>query len=219
VKRAAMMLLVRRGDATVELASPGVGVYADMPPPGAGLAPGMRAGTLTVLGRPIDLIVPEDGGGTVASTAIDDRAGAVAYGQTLLVLAAEPFDRASGSPPRSHRKGASRGALSRGGPAPASGAAVQPAPDGAPAAGEQAIAAPTHGVFYARPDPDSPPFVEAGDRLEAGQTAGLIEVMKCFSPIVHPGGSVPSPGVVVKVLVREGEEVRSGQPLFVLRPA
>ncbi len=43
--------------------------------------------------------------------------------------------------------------------------------------------------------------------------------MKCFSPIVHPGGATPSPALVVKVAVREGEEVRPGQVLFVLRPA
>ena len=55
--------------------------------------------------------------------------------------------------------------------------------------------------------------------FETGQTAGLIEVMKCFSPIVHPGGAIPSPAIVERVSVREGQEVRSGQILFVLRPA
>ena len=76
----------------------------------------------------------------------------------------------------------------------------------------------TAGVFYARPDQASPPFVTAGGTLEAGQTAGLIEVMKCFSPIVHPGGAIPSPAFVREVRASEGSEVLPGQILFVLRP-
>jgi len=62
-------------------------------------------------------------------------------------------------------------------------------------------------------------FAAAGASLEAGQTAGLIEVMKCFNPILHPGGAVPSPAVVARVLVREGEEVTPGQILVVVRSA
>src|SRR5207249_10001705 len=85
--------------------------------------------------------------------------------------------------------------------------------------GEYALRAPTTGVFYLRPDPSSPPFVSPGSTLETGQTAGLIEVMKCFSPIVHPGGAIPSPAIVERVSVREGQEVRPGQILFVVRPA
>ena len=85
------------------------------------------------------------------------------------------------------------------------------------AAGEHALRAPTSGVFYGRPDPASLPFVSPGSSLEAGQTAGLIEVMKCFNPILHPGGTVPSPAVVARILVREGEEVSAGQILVVVR--
>ena len=85
--------------------------------------------------------------------------------------------------------------------------------------GEYALRAPTTGVFYVRPDPSSQPFVSPGSTLETGQTAGLIEVMKCFSPIVHPGGAIPSPAIVERVSVREGQEVRPGQILFVVRPA
>jgi acetyl-CoA carboxylase biotin carboxyl carrier protein len=85
--------------------------------------------------------------------------------------------------------------------------------------GAGALRAPTTGVFYARPDPSAPPFAELGAVLETGQTAGYIEVMKCFSPIVHPGGAVPSPGRIEQIRVREGEEVHPGQILFVLVPA
>lgn len=42
------------------------------------------------------------------------------------------------------------------------------------------IRSPVPGVFYRRPDPDSPPFVEEGDAVEPGTVVGLVEVMKQF---------------------------------------
>jgi biotin carboxyl carrier protein len=39
------------------------------------------------------------------------------------------------------------------------------------------------GVFYRRPDPDSPPFVSEGDLVEDGGVVGLVEVMKQFSEV------------------------------------
>ena len=43
-------------------------------------------------------------------------------------------------------------------------------------ADEAVIQAQTPGIFYRRPDPDSPPFVEEGDSVEAGTVVGLVEV-------------------------------------------
>ena len=34
------------------------------------------------------------------------------------------------------------------------------------------------GTFYRRPDPESDPYVKEGDSVSAGDTVGLIEVMK-----------------------------------------
>lgn len=42
------------------------------------------------------------------------------------------------------------------------------------------IRSPIPGVFYRRPDPDSPMFVEEGDTVEPGAVVGLVEVMKQF---------------------------------------
>lgn len=39
------------------------------------------------------------------------------------------------------------------------------------------------GIFYRRPAPDKAPFVEVGDAVEAGQTIGLIEIMKQFTEV------------------------------------
>lgn len=45
------------------------------------------------------------------------------------------------------------------------------------------IIAPIPGVFYRRPAPNKPPFAEAGDTVEAGQTIGVIEIMKQFTEV------------------------------------
>ena len=79
------------------------------------------------------------------------------------------------------------------------------------------VVAPTDGVFYAASGPGSPPFAPKGARLTAGQTIGLIEVMKTFNPIAYGGRALPDSAEVVEVLVADGEEVRAGQTLLVVR--
>jgi biotin carboxyl carrier protein len=48
---------------------------------------------------------------------------------------------------------------------------------------EKVVRSPIPGVFYRRPDPDSPPFVSEGDVVEAGVVVGLVEVMKQFHEV------------------------------------
>jgi biotin carboxyl carrier protein len=48
---------------------------------------------------------------------------------------------------------------------------------------ENVVRSPIPGVFYRRPDPDSPPFVSEGDVVEHGAVVGLIEVMKQFHEV------------------------------------
>lgn len=76
-----------------------------------------------------------------------------------------------------------------------------------------AITASLLGTFWRRPSPEEPPFVEVGDRVEAGRTVGTIEVMKTFSEVVAPVA-----GVVTRVLVEDGAMVEYGQALMVLDP-
>jgi acetyl-CoA carboxylase biotin carboxyl carrier protein len=45
------------------------------------------------------------------------------------------------------------------------------------------VRSPIPGVFYRRPDPDSPPFVSEGDVVEDGGVVGLVEVMKQFHEV------------------------------------
>jgi biotin carboxyl carrier protein len=45
------------------------------------------------------------------------------------------------------------------------------------------IVSPLPGVFYRKPGPDKDPYISEGERIESGQTIGVIEIMKQFSEI------------------------------------
>ncbi len=105
------------------------------------------------------------------------------------------------------------------------GSPPQPAPFNPPAAAPTApppeahsphwvpVTAPMVGTFYRAPGPDQPPFVQEGDRVEAGQTLCIIEAMKMFNEI-----PAEVSGRVVRVLAENGAPVEYGQPLFLIDP-
>lgn len=76
------------------------------------------------------------------------------------------------------------------------------------------VKAPSEGIFYRRPSPDDPPFVEIDAEVSEGTVLGLVEVMKCFNQITYGGPELPPRGRVVKILADDSEEVSFGQPLF-----
>jgi len=65
------------------------------------------------------------------------------------------------------------------------------------------------GTFYRRPDPESDFYVEEGDSVSAGDTVGLIEVMKSFHEVKAEEG-----GTVSKFLVENESAVDAGQDLL-----
>ena len=67
------------------------------------------------------------------------------------------------------------------------------------------------GTFYLRPDPDSEFYVEEGATVSAGDTVGLIEVMKSFHEVKADEG-----GTVSKFLVDHEDAVDAGQDLLEL---
>ncbi len=73
------------------------------------------------------------------------------------------------------------------------------------------ITSPMPGVFYRRPDPDDPPFVEPGDEVEAGDTIGLVEVMKNFHDV-----EADRSGTVGEFLVENEAEIEADQALVEL---
>ena len=76
---------------------------------------------------------------------------------------------------------------------------------------EKTVKAQMPGTFYRRPDPESDPYVEEGDEVTAGDTIGLIEVMKNFNEI-----KVEEDGKISKFLVEDEEAVDAGQDLVEL---
>ena len=76
---------------------------------------------------------------------------------------------------------------------------------------EKTVKAQMPGTFYRRPDPESDPYVEEGDEVSAGDTIGLIEVMKNFNEI-----TVEEDGKISKFLVEDEEAVDAGQDLVEL---
>ena len=48
------------------------------------------------------------------------------------------------------------------------------------------VRAPMSGVFYRRPAPDQPSYIEEGDEVKKKQVLGLLETMKVFQKIKSP---------------------------------
>ncbi len=83
----------------------------------------------------------------------------------------------------------------------------------APAAGEgeHMVTAPMVGTFYSAPAPGAKPFVQAGDEVSAGQVLCTIEAMKMMNQIESDVA-----GRIRAVLVKNGDPVEFGQPLFII---
>jgi acetyl-CoA carboxylase biotin carboxyl carrier protein len=65
------------------------------------------------------------------------------------------------------------------------------------------------GTFYRRPDPESDPYAEEGEKVSAGDTVGLIEVMKSFHEV-----KAEEEGTIARFLVENEEAVDAGQDLL-----
>ena len=99
-------------------------------------------------------------------------------------------------------------------------AVAAPAQAEAPAAAPSAVApvdhpgavkAPMVGTAYIAPQPDQPPFVKLGDRVEEGKVLLIIEAMKVMNQIRAPKG-----GRVAEILIADGAPVEYGQVLMVI---
>ena len=71
------------------------------------------------------------------------------------------------------------------------------------------IMAPLPGTFYRSPSPGEPVFKSEGDAVAIGDTVGLIEVMKSFTPVV-----AEEAGTLKAFHVENEDAVMAGQPLL-----
>lgn len=76
------------------------------------------------------------------------------------------------------------------------------------------ITAPMVGTFYAAPNPDAPPFVKTGDKVDKGQTVCILEAMKLMNEI-----TIDDAGIIKKILAENAQPVEFGQVLFLYEPA
>lgn len=195
--------LVRESDggkAGYEVLSPAVGLL-DLPPTvGTFLRPGSFVGYLTVMRRYFRLMIPEGHHGVVTHVHVKTRKQRVEYGQPLFTVSPEAIS------------GVTLGTERREGKAAA-------AEEGVPE-GMFAVRSPTDGIFYRRANPQSPAYVEEGSVVSHGTVLALVEVMKCFNPIVYAGEpEFPPRGRIARIAVKDMTEVKHGALLLVIEPA
>ena len=104
--------------------------------------------------------------------------------------------------------------------APATAPAAAPAPSPVAAAEEKpvpqttsghVVSSPMVGTFYRSPSPSSPPFVEIGTHVKAGDVVCIIEAMKIINQI-----EAEKAGIIEAILVNDGEPVEFDQPLVTI---
>ena len=65
------------------------------------------------------------------------------------------------------------------------------------------------GTFYLKPSPDSEPYVQIGQKVKKGDVLCIIEAMKLMNEIESEFD-----GEIAEVLLKDGEAVEYGKPLF-----
>lgn len=76
------------------------------------------------------------------------------------------------------------------------------------------IVSPMVGTFYKSPSPDADAFVQVGDKVGEETVVCIVEAMKLFNEI-----EAEVTGEIVEILVKDGELVEYGQPLFLVKEA
>lgn len=75
------------------------------------------------------------------------------------------------------------------------------------------ITSPMVGTFYASPTPEADAYVKAGSVVSKDSIVCIVEAMKLFNEI-----EAEVNGEIVEVLVKNGQLVEYGQPLFLVKP-
>jgi len=177
---------------TYRVLSPAVGYYESQVKNEMPLAPGSAIGTLRILNKYYNLKLPENISGKVLLKNDLDFTIAVGFKDVLFKLDCSSFGSTVSNKEIKKKK------------------EIEDIEDG------YMIKAFTTGIFYRKPTPDSPPFVEIGKKIKKGKTLGLIEVMKSFNQIIFTGDENFNHGVVKKIFAQDSQEVKAGDPLFLI---
>ncbi|OMP67708.1 acetyl-CoA carboxylase biotin carboxyl carrier protein [Domibacillus epiphyticus] len=92
-----------------------------------------------------------------------------------------------------------------------------PAPEAPKSAADDSnlhkITSPMVGTFYQSPSPDADVYVKPGDKINSDSIVCIVEAMKLFNEI-----EAEVDGEIVEILVKDGQLVEYGQPLFLVKP-
>lgn len=76
----------------------------------------------------------------------------------------------------------------------------------------QKITSPMVGTFYKSSSPETPAYVQVGDKVKEDAVVCIVEAMKLFNEI-----EAEVTGEIVEILVKDGQLVEYGQPLFLVK--
>ena len=85
----------------------------------------------------------------------------------------------------------------------------EPTPEDEKQVEERFIVSPIVGMVYLKSSPTSKPYVKVGDKVDVDTEVCLIEAMKTYNPI-----RANMKGKIRSVLVKDGDPVEYGTPLF-----
>ena len=86
------------------------------------------------------------------------------------------------------------------------------AAEGEVPADHHVITSPIVGTFYSAPSPDSPAFVQVGDRVKVGQVLCIVEAMKLMNEIESDVD-----GELIEIYPANAQAVEFGEKLFAVR--
>lgn len=189
-RRKIVVKAVEARGGTLELRSPGVGLWRGAPAPGTLVLPGSFIGELEVLGVLHELHADERAHGLVLGESRSGRPARLPVGQGDVLCTLDP----------------SVGAV----------VAIEDEAEHPWAHGGLVFRSPSSGRFYGRSAPDQPPFASAGALLQEGTTVCLLEIMKTFHRITYGGAGLPARARVKAVLVEDGADLEPNDPIFEL---
>ncbi|MBA4393907.1 MAG: acetyl-CoA carboxylase biotin carboxyl carrier protein subunit [Desulfobacca sp.] len=73
------------------------------------------------------------------------------------------------------------------------------------------VRAPMSGVFYQKPAPDQPAYIEEGDIVKKKQVLGLLETMKVFQKI-----KAPVDGRVLRVVAENETALKDDELIMII---
>jgi biotin carboxyl carrier protein len=73
------------------------------------------------------------------------------------------------------------------------------------------VRAPMSGVFYRKPTPEEPPYVEVGETVKKKQVIALLETMKVFQKVKSPAS-----GKIVEIIPENESALKDNDLMFII---